>query len=616
VLYRTNEFENLKKFELKNSDFIDFLNFEDFEIETGNYERLQIRNEAWNYITTKNDFLFSLADCQEDFPYQHQSQTCLKALQKFGNCLVADEVGLGKTFTAGLIFLELLYRRAISKFLIITPPNLEKQWQDELSKFFNYKLFHITKNNEETINAISDGEGLIISNYKLSKDPFKELVLKEDWDLIIYDEAHLIRNAERKRSKLTYSLSSKYRIYLTATPVHNSSNDIYNISNHLIPGYFGSLKLFNENYVDEDGYIKHSERIQAKLKNLKIRNTREEAKRNSNLSFPKRNIKEVEVSINDDLESSINADMLDLFRALSEHYSGIIEMGRGGVENHSMATIIGVSIKVLQMLASHPIAALNTVKTKFKERIEKLPDSAKFSEVLDLINQMINKYDKKDIWSYDKHAKSNQLIGDIPNLLSKYKKIIIYAGFIKAVDVLEEYIQEQIPWISEKLFRYTGNTAKAKKKQIIEKFTADSLDKGILLSSDSSSEGINIQAAGALINFDFPWNPMRIEQRIGRIDRLGQTRKEVDIINYVTQGTIEEYVYYVLQKKLDICSKIMGDIDSPINQIMMKRNFEDLGIGTIIMTSRNNEEIKEKLNMIDKDPFNKTNYGSRFKRGL
>jgi SNF2 family DNA or RNA helicase len=161
------------------------------------------------------------------------------------------------------------------------------------------------------------------------------------------------------------------------------------------------------------------------------------------------------------------------------------------------------------------------------------------------------------------------------------------------------------------LLTYTGRLSRREKKAVIERFHAEEKPT-ILLSTDSGGEGLNLQVAGAVVNFDFPWNPMRVEQRIGRVDRLGQKRPKVFVWNLITAGTIEWYVYAVLQEKLDVCRKVVGDLDSPITRVMMRRGEEDLGIGQIILSARDQVDLETKLKLLhDPVPEPVMDYGRK-----
>jgi len=121
-----------------------------------------------------------------------------------------------------------------------------------------------------------------------------------------------------------------------------------------------------------------------------------------------------------------------------------------------------------------------------------------------------------------------------------------------------------------------------------------------LLSTDCGGEGLNLQVANVVINYDFPWNPMRVEQRIGRIDRIKQSSPRIHIYNFITHGTFEKYVYSVLEEKLDVCRDIIGAFDSPITRLMLKRP-RDFGIGRLILKSENDEQMARNFDLLSEE---------------
>jgi SNF2 family DNA or RNA helicase len=207
-------------------------------------------------------------------------------------------------------------------------------------------------------------------------------------------------------------------------------------------------------------------------------------------------------------------------------------------------------------------------------------------------------------------SKTQTLLNKLPEFLAASPKMVVYAGFLETIKSLKIAIEANAK-VKPALFIYTGLLSRGLKTAVIERFRAEKKH-ALLLSTDSGGEGLNLQEAGGIVNFDFPWNPMRVEQRIGRVDRVGQSRPRVWVWNMITEGTIEEYVYSVLEGKLDVCTKVLGDLDSPITRLMLRNRLEDLGIGQIILSARDPADLKAKLEqMLDPDAKPVDDYGRK-----
>jgi SNF2 family DNA or RNA helicase len=244
-----------------------------------------------------------------------------------------------------------------------------------------------------------------------------------------------------------------------------------------------------------------------------------------------------------------------------------------------------------------------------RNRLTRMPASQVTREDLKWLDTLVKDF-KKLNWSDGGPAKTQTLVNKLPEFLAASPKTVIYAGFLETIKSLKSAIQAHTE-LKIALFTYTGLLSRGIKSAVIDRFRAEK-QPALLLSTDSGGEGLNLQEAGGIVNFDFPWNPMRIEQRIGRVDRVGQQRPRVFVWNMITEGTIEEYVYSVLEGKLDVCSKVIGDLDSPITRLMLRNQFEDLGIGQVILSARDPADLKEKLEqMLDPDATPLALYGRK-----
>ncbi len=199
------------------------------------------------------DELISLPLLREVELYPHQLKTAKTVLRRFrGRALLCDEVGLGKTIEAGMILLELLMRKLARRVLILTPSSLVEQWRGEMSRKFG--LDFIAQDDDAFREAGDEAWGsfdrILASYHKARREPHRSLVAGQDWDMVIVDEAHHFRNRNTVLWKFANSLRKKYTLLLTATPVQNNLDELYNLVTLLQPGLLSTAKRFQQQFVD------------------------------------------------------------------------------------------------------------------------------------------------------------------------------------------------------------------------------------------------------------------------------------------------------------------------------------------------------------------------------
>ncbi len=579
------------------------------------------REAAWDFAhSAEDEFLFGLAAFDGDHhPFVHQLETAKRVVEEMDGCaLVADEVGLGKTITAGLILLELQARGLAESTLIIVPSNLRQQWHDELLEFFDFENAEPTRLDAEGADDLEFAPHLLIDLHRAKTADFSDVLLRREWDLVIIDEAHRLRNADTDQTRFCFSLRAARRVLLTATPVQNAALDIFNLVTQIRPGYLGTQKSFEDYYVCEDHMVRHSDYLQDKLKGVKTRCRRADTQ----LSFAERRVRQVQVAINGGVERQLHNEVLHFLQQVARHYAGGIELNPATKRQRQVQSIVVVAIQVLRQLASHPRAALKSLKNSMRKRLTAMPDLVRNQADIRRLDEIVEKYGAID-WAAGEHAKSQALVARLRRVMRWAKpKVIVYAEFLETVELLQRMIREALPELEGALYTFTGTMSRGQKDDTIEDFL-EGPSPAVLLSTDCGGEGLNLQEAAVVANFDFPWNPMKVEQRIGRIDRVKQKRRLVYVWNFITPGTIEAYVYTVLQEKLNVCGDILGDFDSPlirfgdfdskVTQVMVRRRTEDLGIGHIILTSRDAADLEERLERIDEEPYRRSRrqYGRR-----
>ncbi|HLS08050.1 DEAD/DEAH box helicase [Lentibacillus sp.] len=472
---------------------------------------------------------------QMDF-LDHQSSCARQVIEEMnGRAILADEVGLGKTIEAGLILKEYMLRGLVKKALIIVPASLVNQWAKELNEKFYIPAVTFQKSYPW------DQYDVIITSIDTAKrSPHREQILKQDYDFLLVDEAHKLKNHKTKNYAFVKSIKKTYCLLLTATPVQNRLVEIFNLVSILKPGHLGDYDTFLEQYgkdrkkLKQDGYLKQL------IQKVMIRNTRQ----NTRFDAIKRNIETVWIDFTNE-EQAVYSQLentVDVFPAFSK-----ITLLR---ELCSSREACYLSLQ--KMMTDEP---RETLIKPITEEIEQLPQHAKAAKTVDLIKQA----------------------GD--------EKVIIFTEYRATQFYLQWYLKENgitsVP--------YRGGFKKGKKdwmKQLFEHHAQ------VLIATEAGGEGINLQFCNHLINYDLPWNPMRLEQRIGRIHRYGQ-ENDVHIYNIAIRGTIEEHIMTLLYEKINLFEQVIGHLDS----ILAELNINDIEseIQTIFSESASTGEAKIKL---------------------
>ena len=564
--------------------------------------RTEIIETAYDYAVD-NHRLFMRGHgifTKEIVAFRHQIEEAQKIIEKLlGNAIVVHEVGLGKTITAILIMSELLVREPDINILILVPSNLRKLWSDEIKKCSDLP-FIIPVKYDPT--QLMEAPHILMSIDTAKMPNWADLLSLRKWDLIIIDEGHLLRNENTTRYQFVYSLRARYRLLLTATPVHNSGYDIFHQTNIIHPGYLGRKAVFAENFMSGERKISDPDALQELLKQVVSSRKRKQ----TDLSFPSREISEVYIEERTNIEKMLYDDVLSLLRGLYRRHLGPAAFIRrpSGAEQ-GIAQIVLVAMLILRELASHPLSALKTFSTALHNRVMQLSKVTGDTSDLDKLDRILKRY--KDIsWENGNHSKTQRLIEELPSLVQDHGRVIIYVEFRETQKAIIRRIMNKkllgLPQHTE-IISYHGSLNQDKKIRQEERFNQNDL--ACFVSTDAGGQGLNLQAGNVVLNFDFPWNPMRVEQRIGRVDRIGQDQ-EVVVKNFITLGTIEQYVYRTLREKLNVCEDVLGHLVPNIFEFrrinQRYSTHEDvLGIGQIILSSRNDMDLEQKFLALEQD---------------
>lgn len=499
--------------------------------------------------------LLSLKTCFGVSTYFHQVQTARMVMDKLnGRALLADEVGLGKTIEAGLILKEYLLRGMAKKVLILTPASLITQWQQELKTKFDLSF----KNHLE-INDWEDSDLVIASLDTAKSSKNQSTVQKIKYDLLIVDEAHKLKNRKTKNWKFVNSISTKYLLMLTATPIQNDMIELFNLISILKPGHLSTVQKFKDEFLAErDKRLpKNSIRLREMLSEIMIRHRRADTL----IKFPQRFVHTHAIELNPD-EAELYRELTDFIR--KRYFTLPTHKNPRGINRLTLILLqklMGSSTHALAKALDKMIAS-NFYKDDFDHSLKKLLDMARGV----------------------KHSKKGQVLMEIVRSLNE--KVIIFTQFRGTQDYLVKMLEED----GYSVAVFNGQMSQSDKDKCIEDFRNK---KQILVSTESGGEGRNLQFCKVLVNFDLPWNPMRIEQRIGRIHRLGQN-EDVHIINLSAKDTIESYVLELLDKKINLFRLIIGELEMILGNMHSKRTLEQIIIDIVTM-SPNQDAMKRKF---------------------
>jgi SNF2 family DNA or RNA helicase len=477
--------------------------------------------ELISYPLIKNNLAYNLP---------HQQEGALKILRDLdGRALLADEVGLGKTITAGMVLKECIVRGFVRRALILTPPSLVNQWKEELSSKFNLNFKEINKENEWENAELAIASIDKVKNFDNQSNKFKHKDAHEIyWDIIIIDEAHRLKDKTTFRWKFVDKLQKKRLLLLTATPFQNNLIELYNLLSLLRRGHLGTISEFRSNFLinGNERQPLNPRELKRKLSEVMIRRRRDEAK---GIRYMKRipKIQAVDLTLDEKHAYEQVVDMLFM------HY----------------LDFNGVAINTT--LAAHSILPKITSSTRSSiEFLENLVGNSKYHETtVDIAKEIL--MDFKSLTKDSKIEKLIELIKKI-NQRDRGTKILLYTKHPATLDYISGILKKQ----KFKITEFKGGLTADEKTKRINEFREKTQ---IMVSTETGSEGLNLQFCSNIINYDLPWNPMAVEQRIGRLDRIGQT-KDIYIYNLATKGTMEEHVVDLIINKMCCIGLIMGEL--------------------------------------------------------
>jgi len=558
----------------------------------------------------------------EPLPFQIEAVYGYVLKQPRIRFLIADDPGAGKTIMAGLVLKELKLRGLINRILLIVPGHLVDQWKRELKEKFNETFVVVDRNSFNNLFGENpwEREKQIIASMDFAKQ--KDILTSLSsvhWDLVIVDEAHKLsaykygeKTQKTQRYKLgeVLSANSDHLLFLTATPHKGDPENFRLFLDLLMPGFFATKEMIEESLKNKDNPL-FIRRLKEDLKNF-------EGKPIFTRRFPKT----IKFQLSDKEKELYN----EVTKYVVEQYNKAIEMDRR--RNVAFALVL-----LQRRMASSVYALLKSLERR-KNRLEKISKEEELKRVpeeeidieeyedmaeeermkkeeeweqitlaknmdelkkeIETLGKLINK--AKEVLQSEEEVKIKELKKAIEEGFKKIKemdgkpRILIFTEF---KDTLEYLVEKIKSWGYKVNFIHGGMNMEKRIEE--EKNFKDYTD--IMVATEAAGEGINLQFCHIMINYDIPWTPNRLEQRMGRIHRYGQ-QKDVYIFNLVADDTREGKVLSKLLDKLDEIREKLGSdrIFDVIGEIFKDKNLYQL-IVDAVMNAKSMDEILKELDI-------------------
>ncbi|HEU5169432.1 MAG TPA: DEAD/DEAH box helicase [Gemmatimonadales bacterium] len=510
----------------------------------------------------------------EELP--HQIRVAQQVLQPpmSGRAILADEVGLGKTIEAGIIMKELSVRGLARRVLVLTPASLVTQWVDELEDKFFEELTPIESPEEwETATRA------IASYDRARQDAHAAALLRHRWDLVIVDEAHKCKNHRTARYQLIQQIRRNYLLLLTATPIQNDLRELYNLVTLLRPGHFGTWREFQRQYVmgGNTRQVRQPEALRDLAGRVMIRTRR--ASVAHIMSLPPRRPKHPSLELTP-AEADLYVDTARLLRDLYKEgfRTPSEEEERSDRRRKRAATGRGIyfleCLRLAQRLCSSAPALATSLEHLAQGELV-LPDFRRRARAI--------AERAAQITAHAKLAELSKLLVESPD------RVVVFSEHLPTIDL----VAKRAPELGRPAIAFTGSLGRLERHKALKRFKAE--PRAVLVSTRAGAEGLNLQFCHQLVNYELPWNPMVVEQRIGRVHRFGQTR-EVELYNYAARGTVESHILRLLHTKIRLFELVVGELD-----LILERMDDDDGesfeglLGELWLDADSDEAFERKM---------------------
>lgn len=567
--------------------------------------RFQLKNEAWMLkLAYANNKLLSLSNSRTKILAHQVESTYIVVNTLNQRYILADEVGLGKTVEAGLVIKELVYRFNYRRILVAAPASLIVQWQQEMDEKFgehfdilDRKLLDKTRRENPGKNPWTCFEKVVCSLDFIKNPKFTEELEQTQWDAIIFDEAHRLRR-DANTTTILYSAAemlsqrTKALLLLTATPFRGKLEELYFTVRLVDPNLLGPIHSFQTEFCSPDADLS---RLKDKLSTILLRRTKNEIG-----GFTKRHARTIRFEL--------YPDERELYEYTSLYVAE--EFNRAMMtENRAVGFIMCVFQKLLDSSSYALACALKNRRVTLQQKLDRangvlkayenyedefydcLQDDEDIEDIEELTDDMVQKTAeelKEELKTLERliemadkitrNKKGERLLKMIRSLKKEgHTKFLIFTQFRTTQDYIADLLKEF------KVAVFNGSMDKDAKEQAIIDFKGDT---EVLICTEAGGEGRNMQFCSILFNYDLPWSPLKIEQRIGRLHRFGQ-KYDVMIYNFATKDTVAERILDVLEHKLHLFRESIGPPDIMLGQIE-----DELSLSSLFMKIRSSRKKK------------------------
>jgi len=572
--------------------------------------------------------------------------------------LLADEVGLGKTIEAGLVMCQLWAERK-RKQIVICPASLRKQWNLELLEKFN--LESVILESKSYNEYMQQGGGnpfdqnkIVITSYHFAARMSADIVLVP-FDIVVIDEAHKLRNSYKEKNKLgqaiRFAVNDRKKLLLTATPLQNSLIELYGISSVIDGRIFGDLKTYRDNYISDKRYSELRERLAHFCKRTLRKDVVEYIKYTERLPMVQRfTNSDAEQELYDRLSEFLQVEntyaipyrqkhlitmqmrkymassTFAILKTLETIRDRLVDIQNGILGLDSLIenlfdedeqdiiddnaeeeeieaddegnTQIDVALTDLQAIDKEKLQVEIKILEEFIELAKGIPVDTKSRALLDALKvsftQIVNKGGARKALIFTESKRTQEYLKNFLEQSEYSGKIVVFNGSNSGAQASQIY--KDWKEVNANSFRISGSATADKRNSITDYFknTAE-----IMIATEAAAEGVNLQFCSLVINYDLPWNPQRIEQRIGRCHRYGQ-KSDVVVVNFINERNYADIrVHELLDEKLHLFNGIFGSSDEVLGSIESGVDFEKR-ILEIYQKCRTPEEIENAFNALQK----------------
>lgn len=585
------------------------------------------------------DVIYSMEATNTDF-YAYQFKPVIKILESPSNgILIADEVGLGKTIEAGLIWTELRSRFDMRRLLVLCPAALREKWQIELSSKIGVvaqicdarEALAVLSNEDAQERGFAivaslqglrpprgwadegntDNSAAKLARFLRSRESEERLV-----DVLVIDEAHHLRNSETQTNELGRLCKSvsEYAVLLTATPIHNRNDDLFSLLRLLDPDTFSRPEIFSQILEANSPLVRARDLVLGRNPNpVLLRELIEEAENHPLL----RGNRQLALISGEDLGAE-NLQRLEIrsrlayrletvnlmahvvtrtrkrdvkeWRVVREPIPEFVELDSIEEDFYNLVTDVVVEYAMNcqaneRFLLAQPqrqmTSSMAASLRAWQRKLVSLEEAEETGEPVDdrrkatlgpLVTEIVLR--SRDYVDLQYLIKIDTKYARLRSILKSFlrdhpdEKIVVFSAFRSTLAYLDERLESD----AVACIQLKGGQRETK-TEIINRFKASD-GPSVLLSSEVGGEGVDLQFSRVVINYDLPWNPMRLEQRIGRIDRLGQEAEKVLIWNILYANTIDARIYQRLYDKLDLCRYALGDFEAILGDQIRKLEID------------------------------------------